>query len=259
MILTTLHPWLQTKNVLQNGTLFDLPCYTTRMREELKRIAQSTNPIRFTSQTVLTVGASAGWADPIDPKDVDFSHRPSIFGAYQFDNNGRPLNPYRKATQMGDRGHLGKWGVNQAADSVVICRGDSGDSYILLVQRQDTKQWALPGGMVDKGEKVSVAAKREVLEETGVDATDLPATAIFKGYVDDPRNTQNAWIETIAYLIFIDHMPQAQSDDNETVGSRWFKLTTPQKLIDETGSLYASHAAIIEKAIPTITQKQDVS
>jgi hypothetical protein len=32
---------------------------------------------RFTSEVVLTKGVEQGWADPVDPRDVDFSQRPS--------------------------------------------------------------------------------------------------------------------------------------------------------------------------------------
>ena len=41
------------------------------------------------------------------------------------------------------------------------------DGRIVLVQRRDTSEWALPGGLVDWGETVQEAAAREMLEETG--------------------------------------------------------------------------------------------
>lgn len=64
-------------------------------------------------------------------------------------------------------------------------------------------EWAIPGGMVDKGEKISDALKREFTEEAldGADDSKLKelwskGTTVFKGYVDDPRNTDNSWMET---------------------------------------------------------------
>lgn len=63
----------------------------------------------------------------------------------------------------------------------------------------------LSGGMVDAGEKVSATLKREFTEEAldGVNDEQLDSlwtkgTEIYKGYVDDPRNTDNSWMETVA-------------------------------------------------------------
>ncbi len=47
------------------------------------------------------------------------------------------------------------------------------DQTILLMRRRDTQQWGLPGGLVDWGETVEMAARRELWEETGVRLTGL--------------------------------------------------------------------------------------
>lgn len=36
---------------------------------------------------------------------------------------------------------------------------------MVAIERLDTKEWAIPGGMVDPGEKVSETVKREFMEE----------------------------------------------------------------------------------------------
>ena len=36
---------------------------------------------------------------------------------------------------------------------------------MISIQRHDNKMWAIPGGMVDPGEKVSATLKREFMEE----------------------------------------------------------------------------------------------
>jgi 8-oxo-dGTP pyrophosphatase MutT (NUDIX family) len=49
----------------------------------------------------------------------------------------------------------------------VVVTNDAGE--ILLIQRTDNGNWALPGGGVDIGESLPQAAIRETREETGVD------------------------------------------------------------------------------------------
>eukprot|EP00456_Euglypha_rotunda_P081195 TRINITY_DN79091_c0_g1_i1.p1 TRINITY_DN79091_c0_g1~~TRINITY_DN79091_c0_g1_i1.p1 ORF type:complete len:112 (-),score=22.39 TRINITY_DN79091_c0_g1_i1:10-345(-) len=85
---------------------------------------------------------------------------------------------------------------------------------MVAIKRHDTGNWAIPGGMVDPGEKVSETLRREFEEEAGnVDDSQreklrkllgqlfAPSNSvlIYRGYVDDPRNTDNSWMETAAY------------------------------------------------------------
>jgi ADP-ribose pyrophosphatase YjhB (NUDIX family) len=49
----------------------------------------------------------------------------------------------------------------------VVVTNDAGE--ILLIQRTDNNNWALPGGVVDIGESLPQAAIRETREETGID------------------------------------------------------------------------------------------
>ena len=60
--------------------------------------------------------------------------------------------------------------------------------------------------MVDPGENVSATLKREFIEEAlngKIQHSELEdffsqGEEIYKGYIDDLRNTDNAWIETVA-------------------------------------------------------------
>jgi ADP-ribose pyrophosphatase len=167
-----------------------------------------------------------GWADPDDPIALRDELRArttftteggvacSMGEALRWDaQSGAPLNPCGR-TGLAGRGLLGKWGANHAADPIVTrFDPESGRLQVVAIQRRDTKQWALPGGMVDPGEAVSVTVQREFSEEAG-ELTD-PAERlrfeqltkelfgsgkqVYRGYVDDPRNSDNAWMETTAF------------------------------------------------------------
>jgi 8-oxo-dGTP pyrophosphatase MutT (NUDIX family) len=73
------------------------------------------------------------------------------------------------------------------ANSIVVAvtaavRNAQGE--LLLIERTDNGQWALPGGGQDLGESVIQAARREVYEETGIDVKITGLSGIYS----DPRH-----------------------------------------------------------------------
>lgn len=182
--------------------------------------------------------ANKPWADPsIDNKDFkpkfndldDNVNRVSHLGVYQVEGK-LPLNPFGR-TGISGRGILGenfqnifkttathlililgRFGPNHAADPIVSTWKRDEDKNIvkhlktnkpviriLCIQRGDTKEIALPGGMVDTGEEVSQTLKREFVEEalngkiqeSELDDFFANGHDVYRGYVDDPRNTDN--------------------------------------------------------------------
>ena len=146
---------------------------------------------------------------------------------------GFPLNP-RGRTGMRGRGLLGKWGPNHAADPIVTrFHPETGVLQLVAILRADVQRWALPGGMVEAGQGISATIRRDFEAEVGdhddpeekatmsrlldalfagIDDDEglgghhhlvsrrLAPRLVYRGYVDDPRNTDNAWIETSACL-----------------------------------------------------------
>ena len=89
--------------------------------------------------------------------------------AVRFDSKtGAPLNP-RGRTGIVGRGLLGKFGPNHAADPIVTRFHPKNPERLqfVAIQRKDTGDWALPGGMVDAGENTTVTLRREFEEEAG--------------------------------------------------------------------------------------------
>jgi ADP-ribose pyrophosphatase len=118
---------------------------------------------------------------------------------------------------------------------------------MLAIQRKDNGQWAIPGGMVDKGEEVSRTLSRELQEETGVVLPMEQGRMVYRGYVDDPRNTDHAWMETTAKHLHLsgelsERMNLQAGDDAQAV--RWLPLTQESML-----GLYASHCELIIKTL----------
>lgn len=133
-------------------------------------------------------------------------------------------------------------GPNYTADAVII---DSAHEKILLIERSDCGQWALPGGFIDTDEPASVAAQREAAEETSLNVTD--GQLVFRGIVDDPRNTERAWIETSAYLFYASPIDEPSASDDARAAA-WFELI-------DLPPLYASHQSIVMRALDTVASQ----
>lgn len=196
-----------------------------------------------------------GWADPEDIDKLDRELH-SYVGEVQFDDQGHPRNPYTR-TGLKGRGLLGKWGANFAADPIISrVNPETGAFEIVVIERSDTHEWAIPGGMVDEGEDVSLTVEREFREEAGASVDMSGAELVYQGYVDDPRNTDNAWMETTAKHLHLDNELAAQisleaGDDAKAV--RWLDVN-PEAL----GNLYASHGPMIRRAIELFLARPNV-
>lgn len=197
-------------------------------------------------------------------------NRKSHMGKYVLDVQGCPRNPVGRTGVKG-RGLLGRWGPNHAADPIVTRwkRDAKGEKVykdgrpvlqFIAVQRKDNGEWAIPGGMVDAGEVINMTIRREFGEEAlnSIEASpeekraiekhinDLFASGaeIYRGYVDDPRNTDNAWMETIAMNFHDDHGDSVANfklhAGDDAMGVQWMDLDSSMKL-------YASHVDFLEE------------
>ena len=178
-----------------------------------------------------------------------------------------PLNPVGR-TGMCERGRLAKWGPNHAADPIVTrTNPDSGELQLVVIKRGDTGTWALPGGMVDPGEAVSTTVRREFDEEAGAlkdpqkrarftaladELFGAGGEVVYRGYVDDPRNTDNAWMETAAIHFHCSDelgklLPLEAGDDATHV--KWINISPDLKL-------YASHKDWVDVVAKTMWRRR---
>jgi len=218
-------------------------------------------PTEYTAPAVLK---NPPWADDPDAQKIKHYNkidgkidRTSLMGKYEIDENNRPKNPQGR-TGLSGRGLLGHWGPNHAGDPVVT-RWAKDDKQkvleVILIRRKDSGELALPGGMVDAGEHVSEAIKREFIEEAmnshpdgakHIEKLFKTAVSIYKGYMDDPRNTDNSWMETEAVNMH-DETGELTKDLKLEAGDdaakvKWYRL-------DRDHKLYAGHELIIQAVI----------
>ena len=153
-----------------------------------------------------------------------FDSGPS-YTSEMLDDRGVPLNPLGR-TGMRGRGALGRWGPNPFVHSVLARRDAEGGGYrMLAVRRRDNERWAIPELRVADvaalladgaaGDDAWAAWVRDLqrLAYAHADGTASQAAAaemlaaaagastlLCGGYADDPRNTDNAWVETSVWL-----------------------------------------------------------
>jgi ADP-ribose pyrophosphatase len=224
---------------------FFVPENTTWNNVDIENYA----PADYTSQKVIENDMTRDpnnpnlWADPVDPKAVDHSFE-GYEGTPKIDTDGRPLN-LRGPTGLRGRGLLGKWGPNFAADAIVTTTSKTGELRMIAIKRSDTGEYAIPGGMINKGETVIQALERELKEETDADLNFENASLVYNGYVDDPRNTDNAWMETGAHHLHL------ENTDNTTLkaGDDAVEVKWPVVSQDFIESLYASHGETLKLAL----------
>lgn len=109
------------------------------------------------------------------------------------------------------------------------------EGAVLLVERRfPPLGWALPGGFVDAGEKVSAAAVREAKEETGLD---VKLTALLHVYSDPSRDTRRATM-TVAFVAVADGEPVAGDDAGKVA---WWPLSELPVLCFDHGQILADY------------------
>jgi 8-oxo-dGTP diphosphatase len=115
----------------------------------------------------------------------------------------------------------------------------------LVVKRRNAPhrgRWALPGGFVDEMEDVEKAARRELREETGVDARKVPLEQV--GVYTAPRRDPRHRTISVAWLAILpaDVALEAGDDASDTRWCPVVELLEPRRLAFD-------HATILQDAV----------
>jgi 8-oxo-dGTP diphosphatase len=130
-------------------------------------------------------------------------------------------------------------------DVAVVTREDR--PRVLLIRRAKDPfagSWALPGGFVDQNERLTDAARRELVEETGVNVGDLEQLYT----AGDPGRDPRGWTVSVAFLARVDaDAVQAKAADDAD-DANWFPL-------DELPPLAFDHGMILKRAAARIEDR----
>ena len=99
------------------------------------------------------------------------------------------------------------------------------DGKLLLQRRKDNQCWAIHGGIVNIGEVVEDAAKRELKEETGLLANKLELFGVFSGenMMYTYPNGDEVYIVAVTYLCS-DFSGELLPEASEVLELKWFDI-----------------------------------
>jgi len=116
-------------------------------------------------------------------------------------------------------------------------------SRILMAQRGKPPlmgQWSLPGGLVETGESMESAVRREVLEETGLEVKPLGVLEIFERIMRDAGGAPEYHYVLLDYICRVTGGALSAGDDARRV--EWFERRALKDLHITEGTL-----VVIEK------------
>ena len=121
----------------------------------------------------------------------------------------------------------------------VIFKDLKSSARILLIKRKNDpfkNQWALPGGFLEENESLKMGAKRELLEETGVEVELLKQLKTYGSLNRDPRGRTIS----IAFIGKVNNGVIIKAGD-DAKAAEWFRL-------NELPELAFDHSKIIKDA-----------
>ncbi|XP_053568855.1 transient receptor potential cation channel subfamily M member 2 [Bombina bombina] len=176
--------------------------------------------------------------------------------------DGLPLNPIGR-TGLKGRGSLCWLGPNHAMHLIISQWRRNRDGSIgrkkskkmleiLAIKSTSSELWALPGGSLEPGETLPLKIRR-ILRPTFIEKFHQMlkrSSEVYKGYVDDPRNTDNAWIETTALSLHYNSLDDPDFQElHQNIKSHDPESCVRWQVVDQKIPLYANHKEILQKVV----------
>ncbi|XP_030662129.1 transient receptor potential cation channel subfamily M member 2 isoform X2 [Nomascus leucogenys] len=225
--------------------IYDPPFYTAERKD-----AAALDPVGDTLEPLSTIQYNV----------VDgLRDRRSFHGPYTV-QAGLPLNPMGR-TGLRGRGSLSCFGPNHTLYPIVtrwrrnkdgaICRKSVKKLLeVLVVKLPLSEHWALPGGSREPGETLPQKLKWVLRQEhwPAFESLLKCGMEVYKGYMDDPRNTDNAWIETVAVSVhFQDQNDVELNRLNSNLHACDSGASIRWQVVDRRVPLYANHKTLLQK------------
>jgi 8-oxo-dGTP pyrophosphatase MutT (NUDIX family) len=140
------------------------------------------------------------------------------------------MRVFRRLPQPVRRGIVHSVTPSYTVGAVAVLRRS--DGRIAFVEQRHSPGWALPGGLMDRGETPSQCLVRELMEELGValDPATLPV----------PHAAVNSFVRRVDVVYFIDAPDGARlhsEDDIEVTRTGWFALGALPELSPPTAEI----------------------
>jgi 8-oxo-dGTP diphosphatase len=125
-------------------------------------------------------------------------------------------------------------------DAIVFSHKDQLLQVLLIQRKHDPDQglWAFPGGFVEDGEELDVAASRELEEETGLKVPKMQQLHTFGKVGRDPRGRT----VSVVYYTFLAESGQHVAGADDAADAQWINVK------DITGLAF-DHKEILDYAV----------
>lgn len=124
-------------------------------------------------------------------------------------------------------------------DCIIIRSIDEKEEVLLIKRKHDpfSGTWALPGGFVEIDEDLLEGAKRELVEETGLENIELEQ---FKAYGRPGRDPRGRTISIIFHGKLINNADEIKAGD-DAAKAEWFELNSLPKLAFDHEEIIADY------------------
>lgn len=124
------------------------------------------------------------------------------------------------------------------------------NKQVLMQFRTDYNQWGFPGGAMELGESFEETAKRELKEETNLEACELKMVKVLSGkdtYREYPNGDK--LYDITAIFVVKSYKGDLKINDNESKRLEWFDINKlPDNITNHTRNYLEKYGDILNEA-----------